>query len=238
MDIHVKKVARLYFGDTSSPEETIFKRLKDGWNKVLENGIDYENLEVFDWEEWEGTFLADQAREVRVYMETLLENNTFPREDMRELLNLVLVWLGVKIKNFKFQYPGALSHARFLMQSNYSMKTTLLSRQLNIYTEEELNQIKGVASFVGLFHAAWYFKSPLASLSPMLHINTILQMKKVKQYMPDVADIVLASIDLHLWYITPQSIPLAIVDETLSAEQRSWLAVGLSNIERPTVLQR
>ena len=62
MEIHVKKVARLYFGDTSSPEETIFKRLKDGWNKVLEIGIDYENLEMFDWGKWDGTFLAEQAR--------------------------------------------------------------------------------------------------------------------------------------------------------------------------------
>ena len=64
---------------------------------------------------WKDTFVADQAREVKAYMECLLENNTFPREDLRELLNLVLVWLGVTIPDFKFQYPGALSHARFMM---------------------------------------------------------------------------------------------------------------------------
>jgi hypothetical protein len=57
-------VARFYFGETSSPEETTFKKLKDSWNDIIEKRINYENLELFDWEKWEGTFLADQAREV------------------------------------------------------------------------------------------------------------------------------------------------------------------------------
>jgi hypothetical protein len=117
------------------------------------------------------------------------------------------------------------------MQSNYSMKTILLSRQVVIYTDEEMDQITGVAMFVGLFHAAWYFKCPLASSAPMLHLNTIMQMKKAKKFLPDVAEVVLASIELHLWYLTPQSIPLALIDETLSDDHRSWLAVGLSNTD-------
>ena len=144
-EIHIKKVARFYFGESSSPEKTTIKKLKDSWNDIIEKRINYENLELFDWEKWEGTFLADQAREVMEYMKSLLETNTFPREDMRELMNLVLVWLGVKVKKFKFQYPGAMSHARFLMQSIYSVKIFLLSKQLGIYSAEELDQIKNVA---------------------------------------------------------------------------------------------
>ena len=78
-------------------------------------------------------------------------------------MHIVLVWLGVKVPNFSFHYPGAMSHARFLMQSIYSMKIYLLSRQLDMYSDEELEQIKDVALFVGLFHAPWYFMSRLAS---------------------------------------------------------------------------
>ena len=90
-ELHVKKVARLYFGETSCPEETVYKKLKEGWNKIIEEEIDYEDLELFDWEKWGNTYLADRAKEVLVYMEYLKKNNTFPREDMRELMNLVLV---------------------------------------------------------------------------------------------------------------------------------------------------
>ena len=231
-ELHVKKVAKFYFGETSSPEETTYKKLKDEWNNIIEKEIDYDNLELFDLKRWKGTFLAQRAGEVIVYLEFLLENNTFPRSDLRELMNLVLVWLGVKVPNFSFQYPGAMSHARFMMQSIYSMKIYLLSRQLDIYPEEELKQIKDVALFVGLFHAAWYFMSPLASSAPMMHLTTISHMKKLKKHLPDVAEVVLDSIALHLWYLTPQCIPLALTDETLSSDQRSWIATGLSSIPR------
>ena len=149
-------------------------------------------------------------------------------------LSLALVWLGVKVENFKFLYPGAISHARFLMQSVYSMKIFLLSTQLgDVYTKTELEQIKDVAMFVGLFHASWYFRCPIASQAPMLHLHTISQMKRVEKYMPELAQIVLDSISLHLWYITPQSIPLALVDETLTMDQRSMIAVKLLKIPRP-----
>ena len=74
--------------------------------------------------------------------------------------------------------------------------------------------------YVGLFHALWYFKSPVASLAPMLHLTSIMQMKKMKKaimqmkkrknmkkakklFLPKVVEVVLSSIDLHLWYITP-----------------------------------
>ena len=45
----MKKVAKFYFGDSTSPEETTFKRLKDKWNDIIEKGIDYDNLVLFDW---------------------------------------------------------------------------------------------------------------------------------------------------------------------------------------------
>ena len=117
----MKKVARFYFGDSTNPEEHTYKRLKDNWNVMLEKTINYEQLELFDCKKWRGKFIAKQAELVKSYLLALMTNSTFPREDSRELLNLVLVWLGVKVKAFQFQYPGAMSHARFQMQSIYSM---------------------------------------------------------------------------------------------------------------------
>ena len=189
-ELHVKKAARFYFGETSCPEETTYNKLKDGRNKILEDKIDYDDLELFNWEQWSGNFLAERAQQVLVYLQSLKENNTFPREDLKELLNLVLVWLGCQVDNFQFQYPGAMSHARFLMQSIYSIKIYLLSRQLGIYPAEELDEIKSLALFVGLFHAPWYFQCPIASSAPMLHLSTIHQMKKLQRLLPDLAEVI------------------------------------------------
>ena len=229
-ELHVKKAARMFYGETNSPEENIYKTLKSSWNDIE---IDYDDLDLFDWHKAEGTCIADQAKEVLVFYRSLLENNTFPREDLKELLSLVLVWLGEKVDGFKFQTPGALSHARFLMQAIYSMKISLLSNQLDIYSQEDLAKVKSVAQFVGLYHAYWYFKSPVAVSAPVLHLSTISQMKKLEVILPDLAGVVLKSIFAHLWYLSPQWVPLAIADESLPSDQRSNLAVTLSNIPRP-----
>ena len=103
-----------------------------------------------------------------------------------DTINLVLVWLGVKVDKFTFYYPGDVSHARFLMQAIYSIKITLLSSQLDIYSAEELKNIKDVALFVPLFQASWNFKCPLASSAPLLHLHTILQMKRVAKHTPHI----------------------------------------------------
>ena len=92
-----------------------------------------------------------------------------------------------------------------------------------------------MAMFVGLFHSSWYFKSCLASSAPMLHLQTLKQMEKLKVLLPELAMVVLNSIQLHLWYLTPQGIPLSLVDESLSDDARSWIAVGIFSTPRPTV---
>ena len=61
-------------------------------------------------------------------------------------------------------------------------------------------------------------------------------MKQYKKFFPDLAGVVLDSISLHLWYLTPQCVPLALTDDNLSPDQRSWIATGLSNIPRQEVL--
>ena len=38
-EIHVKKVARFYFGDSTNPEEHTYKWLKDNWNGMLKKTI-------------------------------------------------------------------------------------------------------------------------------------------------------------------------------------------------------
>ena len=92
--------------------------------QLLEQGIDYDDLVLFDWDKAQGSFLEEQAWEVVFFCKACLEANTFPREDYKELCVLLVVWLAGPdaVDNFKFQYPGAFHHARFMMQAIYSLK--------------------------------------------------------------------------------------------------------------------
>ena len=39
-------MARLVYGASSSPEEQLYKKIQGKWKSVLEEGIDYKNLEL------------------------------------------------------------------------------------------------------------------------------------------------------------------------------------------------
>ena len=64
--------------------------MKDSWNEIVDK-IDMKKLALFDWKKWRGTFLAKQARIVVDYLKSLMDSNTFPRDDLKVLLQLVSV---------------------------------------------------------------------------------------------------------------------------------------------------
>ena len=66
-ELHVKKVGRHVYGDTSSPDEQIYKKFQAHWNKLIEQGIDYNNLELFNWKKVEGTCPGKQVFEVLIF---------------------------------------------------------------------------------------------------------------------------------------------------------------------------
>ena len=129
---------------------------------------------LFDWKKAHGTFLEEQAFEALCFCKACLECNVFRREDYKELCVLVVVWLAGPdaVPQFKFQYPGAFHHAI------YSLKMKLLDRQVDILSKDERSQVSRMSEFVGLFHAVWFLKCPIASSSPTLQLQSIMQMKR------------------------------------------------------------
>ena len=238
-ELHVKKIARLTYGESTSPDEQVYKKFQGHWNDLLEKGIDYTKLELFNWKKVTGTFLEEQARIVLNFCKTCLDSNVFPRDDYKELCTLAVVWLAgpAKVDGFIFQYPGAFHHARFMMQSIYSLKMRLLSKQVTILSKKEKGQVSVMAEFVGLFHTLWFLKCPMTSSAPFLQLQSIMQMKRYRKHRPAISDLVLNSMKNHLWHITEQSVITALADENLSADQRKSLALALYNTPRADKFQ-
>ena len=74
----------------------------------IKDKIEYVDLDSFDWKGLVGTVLEQEALETLEFCRIALAEDTFPREDYKELVQLILVWLcGVKeVAGFKFQWPG------------------------------------------------------------------------------------------------------------------------------------
>jgi len=62
------------------------------------------HLTLFDWEV--SSELTKIGNEVLEWANNCLENDTFPRSDYRELVELTVLFLGGRVFPFSFRKPG------------------------------------------------------------------------------------------------------------------------------------
>ena len=229
-ELHIKKVTEVVTGQTKDPGVEIFRRLKSQWYSLV---IDYDNLELFDYEaapDW----MSAEARSVLEWGEEHLIKVTWPREDYREFLMLVVVSLGGTIPNFKFRLPGPDHHARWMSKGIYVMKIWLLSKIFKLSDAEKSN-IMRIFNFTVVIYAKAWLTSALptsAARNDLTFHYNVLRYRKVE---PSVAFRVLQSIQNHMWYTTGQLVVLALADPELEAEEKEELAKTLHREPRVKV---
>ena len=117
------------FGDTKSPEVTLFKLLKTSWDSLDLSDTVLPSIP---------TAYQHEKDELLSYINNLLEADNvknLPRCDYKEFLELAKLILGESIERkkgytFTIQRPGADHHARWMSKSIYILKMTLLLHQL------------------------------------------------------------------------------------------------------------
>ena len=113
---HVMKAAKVVFGNTKSPHWDIFKQINKSWSEFVEDdshgGVDYDNLVSYEW--GQDQELDKPAAAVLAWGLDMLVKNTFGRGDYRNLVELVVVWLGGVecVQGFRFHIAGAFHFAR------------------------------------------------------------------------------------------------------------------------------
>ena len=233
-ELHVKHAAESVFGPTNGPSDKLFKKLRDIWPNIMDT-IDYSGLYMFDWEGLAGTVLEQEAKKAQEFCRRALSRDTFPREDYKELVQLILVWLGgaEEVTGFKFQWPGAYHHARFMAKSLYILKLDMLSTQISILSKEEREQVARLAIFVGVYFGVWFLQCGLASTAPYRTITSFEQMLNFSEYDNHLAFTVMDSMLRHTWYITPQWVIVCLADTHCPAEERKAVATALARTPRP-----
>jgi hypothetical protein len=114
-ELHLKHFwEQITSGKTAAPENLMFKRFQTNWNDIKET-VDSSNLIRFDINSISNTFLATQIEETIQFCKDALNTDIFPRGDYRELLEISLMYLHLKIF-FKVQAPGCVSLFQQLQQ--------------------------------------------------------------------------------------------------------------------------
>jgi hypothetical protein len=230
-ELHIKHAAVAVSGKTVGPGDGLFKRFRKDWDNIDHS---VEDLILFNWQ-CVDSFLQDQAKNVLQWGEKCLENDTFPREDYKELIQLTVLYFGGEIKGrFVFRKPGAFHHARFMSKCIYYLKIQMMNARF-IMSNEERSQVRRMADFVALFHSKSFLRSSLASAAPVEDLQYFFLMNQYRQHDEQLADAVILSCKRHLWYLCEELVALCIFNKNLHPLWRAALARKLFETPRPSV---
>ena len=98
-------------------------------------------------------FIVDKAKDSLSWAQWHLVNGTFPRDEYRELNELIVVYLGGAVPGgFSPKRKGAMHDARFMADSIYLLSMELFSKEFIMDTTLS-NKVYKMAVFIAVWHA-------------------------------------------------------------------------------------
>ena len=229
-ELHLGSAVKHIMGVTKDPGVAMYRRLRDQFRDLE---IDCSNLVLPDFSN-SSPELQLMALDVRSWAEEMLANRTFPRDDYKEFMELVVVSLGGKVDGFTFKLPGPDHHARWMSKVIYNLKIKLLSN-IFVMTDEEKMQVDQVTDFVILFYTKYWFTTPLASSAARHDLDFMCGIHEYRKVSSSLSFAVLCSTYRHLWYLTPELITLALADTGLEDSSRESMARELYSMDRNNI---
>ena len=146
------------------------------------------------------------------YWHWLYLNNNWPRGDYKELVELLIIYLGGKIYNFKFRITGADHHAIWMSKIIYCLKISLLINQYKLDDESKAKLLE-CAKFQSIIYCKYWFMTPFAAAAPLLDLEFYGKLLKWRTVSPTQAFYLMKLARKHHWYITPKLVTLSLFDQ-------------------------
>lgn len=116
-----------------------------------------------------------RASDVLIWADEHMKKATWPREDYRELLELVVLYLGGVVKrvhgnevvniDVHIRKPGAIHRASFMASCLYLLKICLYQKQFET-GRKNTQDANILGEYIALLHAPYFLKTPLAINAP------------------------------------------------------------------------
>ena len=252
---HVVHANEAVVGSTKSPEEKLFKLFKENFHK-----IDPTVVQVYRWEGDEVSptgpykFTTERAKDVKEWAEQCCLNGSFPREDYRELLELLCHVLGGTIRrrstvkkdepprivSFHMEQPGAFHHARFMAKAIYYIKMFMVLPQLtekDLVTLQQAEQVNRMSLFVILQYGQYFLQTALTTAAPRIDLEFWRNTKKYSTIDPVISDSVDQSVQRQMFYLTEELVVLALCDDNTTHTEKDEIVRCMLQCDRPQQFQ-
>ena len=234
-ELHVTHANKAVFGATKAPQKSHYKDFKNAWSSLK---FDPSTLVKFDREKYaSNSIFLEKAAESLHWAVLNLHKKTFPRDDYRELNELIVVYLGGEVPGgFRPKRKGAMHEARFMADAIYILSMELFSREHKVDIKLA-EQIHKMAIFIALWHGPNFLKCAFAPTAASNDLNYFYDMQTLIDIDdPDFSRIgafVSDSIQRHKSYLKAPQVIFALFDESSSSVDRQVLAAALGKVPRP-----
>ncbi|KAK2705869.1 hypothetical protein QYM36_016024 [Artemia franciscana] len=223
MELVIGAAFRVCMGSTSSPEVPLFKRFQDYWRFI--DTDKYETRIAAD----DLARLVDDIKQSTIDFANKHLEQSQPRDDYKEFLELVLIFLGATpAKGVRFMSPGAMHHARWMSKVIYSLKIWMFKAQFRLTLTEERG-LHDVCVFAVRVHLKAWISAPLASGAPY---SDLLLLKSLLEYSSIHLAISKATSNKfsgHLWYLSPELVGLAFFDSRVSSSTKRLMVSAMQS---------
>ena len=149
------------------------------------------------------------------------QSTTFLRSDYKEVLELCVFYLkGRGLRQFCFMKCDALHKARWMSKIIYSIKISLLSREILrlpmgtiVTSANQLLKVERFVTFIVYIYIPWWFKAICQVDAPYNDIEFIRKARSFNEIDSLVSTSVLRTFSRHLWYLTEEFIPISLFSD-------------------------
>lgn len=216
-ELVLKSAFSCKFGSTSGPTTPLFQRFKNEWKN-----IDQSEYQPGMSDRPIKEALKDISIDIIDFCKMNLKEKS-PRHDYEEFLQLCLMFLGARDRQYKFRAPGAMSHARWMMKAIYSFKIYLFRSQFTLTAKEE-KSIREFLIFVVKIYVKPWFSSGKAVEAPNNDFNFLRKVYEFRKVDSEISAAVQKTFCNHLWYLSDETIAFSLFDLNVSITEKKRMA--------------
>ena len=153
-ELFIKHANTAILSPSKGPDGSLFMEFK-----AFFGFINLDNRTVWKWPTSVRDWRHQRVGDILVWADRHMQRATWPREDYRELLELVVSYQVINI-NVQIRKPGAILRARF-MACLYLLKICLYQKQFQTAAQNS-QDTTFLGEYIALIHAPYFLKSPLA----------------------------------------------------------------------------
>lgn len=217
---------------TSGPNVKMFDRFTKEWNSIKIHSVK-PGIE----DKYVATHIGDNISYDVIKFCKQEISKPICRDDYREFLELVIIFLGGTVNRNNIRQPGPTHHARWMGKALYVLKIFLFREHFKL-TAKELNGLRDISIFLVLLYVKAWFRCTISVEAPNHDLSFVKDAIAYAIVDNDVSETIVKKMSNHLWYLSEETVALSFFDKQVPNEVKKKMVESLKNESNGDVLKR